>query len=77
MLTHSVIGPYEDGMHLVVYPTPGCSAFTVARVCRSEGQAEAEAERLNLDQIQQEEEIRRERELRGLHGFYPDLQEQK
>ena len=73
MLNHSVIGPKADGSFLVVYPTPGCCAMTVACLCKSQHQALIEADRLNDEQIKREKKIRWERELRGLGGVYPVL----
>jgi hypothetical protein len=70
MLTHKAIGPYEDGSYLVVYPTPGCGSLTVACDCRTESQATREVERLNKLQLHREQNIRRDRELRGLGGVY-------
>jgi hypothetical protein len=74
MLSHSVIGPYEGGNFLVVYQTPGCCSKTVACDCRTEDQAWQEAERLNVLQYRAEQAIRRDRELRGIGGVYPDLE---
>lgn len=74
MLNHKAVGPYEDGSYLVVYQTPGCTSMTVARDCRTEAQALGEAERLNAQQLMQEMAIRRDRELRGMGGVYPDLE---
>lgn len=75
MLNHSVIGPDPDGFFLVVYPTPGCMyALTVVRACRYEDQALMEVDRLNNEQLRREQAIRRDRELRGLAGVYPELE---
>jgi hypothetical protein len=75
MLTHKAVGPYEDGSYLVVYPTPGCSSLTVACVCRTDEQAEGEVRRLNQLQLRREQNIRRDRELRGLGGTYHEIHE--
>lgn len=74
MLTHSVLGPYEDGSFLVVYPTPGCSSVTIASECRTKEQADSEADRLNHQQLMRAKEMRWLRELRGLRGVYPELE---
>jgi hypothetical protein len=75
MLEHKVIGPYEDGSYLVAYQTPGCASLTVVCGCRTKDQAANEVERLNKLQLQREWNIRRFRELRGLGGVYPALDE--
>lgn len=75
MLIHTVVGPDEEGFFLVVYPTPGCLyGVTVAKCCRTKDQADTEADRLNVEQIYREKEVRWVRELRGLTGVYPDLE---
>ncbi len=66
MLTYTARGPTSTGDHLVTYPTPGCGIPTVACVCRTTEQAEAEAARLNQEQVVRELAIQRERELCGL-----------
>jgi hypothetical protein len=72
MLHHTVIGP-RNGSYLVGYQTPGGHDITIACVCNTEDQATKEADRLNAEQVKREEELRRERELRGLDGVYPAL----
>lgn len=75
MLTHTAIGPYEDGTYLVGYPTPGYGAVLTPVVeCRSEAQAKAAIEALDREQIAREMRLRHDRELRGLDGHYPDLE---
>lgn len=66
MLEHKAIGPREDGGYLVVYETPGCNVLTVACPCRTKGQAESEADRLNQLQSHKERELRIERDLCGV-----------
>jgi hypothetical protein len=74
MLTHIVTGPNNDGLYHVGYRTPGCEALTVMAVCVTEDQANAEADRLNKQQVNKEKEVRYVRELRGLTGVYPELE---
>ena len=75
MLNHEVIGPSPEGKHLVAYQTPGCAIPTVVCICETVGQAQAEAKRLNDEQINREKALRWEFELRGMEGVYPGLQE--
>lgn len=50
MLNHSVI-PLNNEFH-VVYPTPGLPGIpTLAMICRTDAQAQAEAIRLNAEQV--------------------------
>ena len=50
ILTHSVLPC--DGQYLVVYPTPGLPSIpTLATICRTDEQAQAEAARLNANQM--------------------------
>lgn len=63
MLTHKAAGPRQDGMYLVVYPTPGCDVPTVACECRTHAAAMCEADRLNVGQVNREAAIEMERHL--------------
>lgn len=74
MLTYSVLGPYEDGTCLVVYPTPGSAGMTIACPCTSEAQAWKEADRLNAEQLRREKEMRWLFELRGIPSVHPALE---
>jgi len=74
MLNHTIMGPTAAGEYLVTYPTPGCNVPTVASICKTPGQAEQDAKRLNGEQLMREMAIRRDRELRGLRGVYPALE---
>jgi hypothetical protein len=74
MLNYQTVGPRADGRYLVAYCTPGCLVWTSACDCSTEQQAAQEAARLNREQIRREEWIRRERELCGMTGVYPDLE---
>lgn len=52
MLDYRVIGPDEEGMYALAYPTPGApSVLTIAGKSRIKAHAEAECERLNELQI--------------------------
>lgn len=73
MLMMQTMGPTPDGRFLVVYQTPGCCVPTVACDCRTQAQADREVDRLNKLQVRREEDTRRDRELCGLDGVYPDL----
>jgi hypothetical protein len=64
MLIHVAVGPLENGRYLVAYLTPGCSVLTVAGDCRTQAGATAEADRLNLIQIEREKAIQAERAAR-------------
>ena len=74
MLNHQSIGPTTAGNFLVIYQTPGCTVPTVARICTTQSQADIEAMRLNMAQIDRERAIRQDRAVRGLGGAYPDLE---
>lgn len=54
MLNHTVFGPDESGEFHAAYATAGFSELTSVRLCRTRQQAEAEAARLNADQIASE-----------------------
>lgn len=66
-------GPTSTGRYLVAYRTPGCSILTCVADCRTIDGACEESARLNREQVEREEAIRYERDLRGLRGVYPDL----
>lgn len=74
MLKHSVVGPYQGGSYLVVYPVPGCGVMAPVCECRTAEQALSEAERMDNAQVLRETAVRWERELRGLGGVYPALE---
>jgi len=57
MIKYTILGPTPSGAYLVIYPTPGCNVPTVAYQCRTEGQAGAEASRLNEVQAQREKAV--------------------
>lgn len=75
MLTHRTHGPTPAGRFLVVYALPGVACLAVACDCSTPAQADDEAARLNTLQLRREEALRRECELCGLAGVYPDLLE--
>jgi len=69
MLNHVAIGPLADGKHAAAYKTPGCDVMTVVCVCVTTDQAQAEASRLNTEQVNREAAVKRERELCGLRNM--------
>jgi hypothetical protein len=73
MLNHTTAGPRQDGMYLVVYPTPGCNVPTVACECSSQAAAIREADRLNAEQIDREVAAGVEQQLRELRRIASDL----
>ena len=75
MLKYQVIGPDSAGRYLVAYPTPGLkTSFTMACDCPTLESAQDAAEHYNMIQVRREMMIKRERELCGLAGVYPDLE---
>lgn len=73
MLIHSATGPTADGRYLVTYATPGCDVLTTAADCCTKAQAEAEAQRLNEEQVRREEAIKADQRARGLRIMSSDL----
>lgn len=73
MLTHFVVGPTASSRYLVAYLTPGCSVLTLVADCPTAATADEESVRLNRNQLEREKTIRRDHELRGFKGVYPDL----
>ena len=72
MLLHEVIGPDPDGFFLVAYPTPGARyAQTVTDICKTKEQADILADQRNMEQVRREEELSRDRALRGFRLFHP------
>lgn len=71
MLTHTVLRT-SDGRYQVIYQTPGCNVPTLACSCRTKGQAQRVAERLNQEQIGQEIADAIEREARELRRIRPE-----
>ncbi len=69
MLSHQVILT-AAGRYLVTYPTPGLYVPTVACDCSTRAQADAEAARLDHDQLVREPAIRNDRQLRRLGVVY-------
>jgi len=67
MLNHKTIGPTDNGQYLVVYQTPGCDVPTVTTICRTQQQADAEADKLNAIQSEREQGIWSYRELRSAY----------
>jgi hypothetical protein len=72
ILNHSVLGPNDDGVFLVVYACAHTSELTQVCECSSKESADTEADRLNREQLAKEEVIQMERQLRGfrriVHG---------
>lgn len=58
MLNHKTIGPTANGQYLVAYLTPGCNIPTVATICKTQQQADAETARLNQYQSKRENDLR-------------------
>jgi hypothetical protein len=74
MLNYAITGPYKDGSFLVGYRVPGCQVVTPTCQCVTASQALAELDRLNKKQIASERALKNDRELRGLSGVYPLLE---
>lgn len=73
MLNYYTLGPTVAGYFLVAYTSPGCNVPTVTCVCTTKGQARKEVLRINTEQVEREEAIEYERELRGLWRISNDL----
>ena len=74
MLKYSTRGPYSDGASVfVVYPISGTLTNAIVCECSTLQLAQEEVARLNAAQIDRETAIKRDRELRGMDGVYPEL----
>lgn len=74
MLMHTTMPSLFSDEHLVVYATPGCNTLTVACVCRTPAQAIIEADRLNVEQIEQEKAIQKTQVAAVLARISADLE---